>query len=279
MREEFNLIMIKYVTHRPLWVNIIAGILIIVICLFLLYMCLNPLTRHGRNKTVPYVVGKTIDEARTILDKAGFDLEIQDSIYTDTARGGIVLKQVPDGDAIVKISRKVYLTINSQVPPIVEMPNLIGYSLRNAEMQLKNMGLKIGDTIYKPDFAKNSVLEQWHNNSPIAPGTRIQHGTKIDLVLSDGVGNVEFAVPNLVGLTFCDARIRLQQNGINIGAIVAEFNVMDTCAAFIYKQNPERYDEDKRIRRIRPGQLMDVWLSVERPIIDSTRINREPDLQ
>ncbi len=243
-------------------------------------MCLNPLTRHGKNKTVPAVVGKTLDEARTILEQAGFDLELQDSIYTDTAKGGIVLKQVPDGDAVVKISRKVYLTVNSLVPPIVEMPNLIGYSLRNAEMQLKNMGLKIGDTTYKPDFAKNSVLEQWYNNAPINPGTRIQQGTSIDLVLSDGVGNVEFAVPSLIGKTFCEARMLLQQNGINIGAIVAEFNVQDTCGAFIWRQNPERYDDEKRIRRIRPGQLMDLWIAVERPLIDSTRIRtNEPGLQ
>jgi beta-lactam-binding protein with PASTA domain len=242
-------------------------------------MCLNPLTRHGKNKTVPSVVGKTLDEARTILDEAGFDLELQDSVYTDTAKGGVVLKQVPEGDAVVKISRKVYLTVNSQVPPMVEMPNLIGYSLRNAEMQLKNMGLKIGDTIYKPDFAKNSVLEQWYDNAPIAPGTRIRQGTAIDLVLSDGVGNIEFAVPNLIGLTFCEARTRLQQNGINFGVILPDPDVSDTCAAFITRQSPERYDEDKRLRRIRPGQLMDVWLSKDPPVMDSVRINEEPGLQ
>jgi beta-lactam-binding protein with PASTA domain len=41
---------------------------------------------------------------------------VQDSIYVDTIAKGTVLRQVPDGDATVKISRTVYLTINRQVP-------------------------------------------------------------------------------------------------------------------------------------------------------------------
>lgn len=259
--------------HRPLWVNILASIVILTLVLFLLYTLLGPITRHGKNRTVPAVVGKPYSEAINILQDAGFEIEIQDSIYTDTAKRGIVLKQVPEGDAVVKISRMVYLTINSSVPPFVEMPNLIGFSFRNAEMQLNNMGLRIADTIFKPDFAKNSVLEQLYKGETIAPGTRIQQGSPITLVLGDGVGNVEFAVPNLIGKTFCEARVLLEQNGLNFGAVVPEFNVSDTCAAFIYRQNPTRYDEDRKIQRIRPGQLMDVWLSVDRPQIDSTRIN------
>ena len=269
--------MFSFITHRPLWVNFIAGFIVIVVCLFVLYMCLGPITRHGKNKTVPSIVGKSYDEAKEMLDEVGFDLELQDSIYTDSAARGTVLKQVPEGGAIVKISRKVYVTINSSVPPFVEMPNLIGYSLRNAEMQLKNMGLSIGGTIFKPDFARNSVLEQLQNGRAIAPGTKIRQGTVIDLVLGDGVGTVEFAVPNLVGRTFCEARAMLETNGVNIGAVILEFNVTDTCAAFVYRQSPERYDEDKKLRRIRPGQLVDLWLSATRPVLtDSLVVDQIP---
>src|SRR6187401_2556154 len=113
--------MFQFITKRPFWMNLLAGLVLMVVLLFLSIL-LGPCTRHGKNKTVPNVVGKSFAEAQKILDNSGFDVAVQDSIYTDTIAKGTVLRQVPDGDAIVKISRTVYLTVNRYVPPLVEMP-------------------------------------------------------------------------------------------------------------------------------------------------------------
>ncbi|HEX7846652.1 MAG TPA: PASTA domain-containing protein, partial [Chitinophagaceae bacterium] len=166
--------MLKFITHRPLWVNILVGILLAIGIFSVFVLSLNWLTHHNESRTVPAVTGKSFEEAEAILTKAGFEIEIQDSIYTDTAKASVVLKQFPDADEVVKINRTVYLTINRAVPPEVEMPNLVGYSYRNAEMVLNNAGLRVGDTTFKPDFAKNSVLEQRYNGSIIAPGTKLR---------------------------------------------------------------------------------------------------------
>jgi beta-lactam-binding protein with PASTA domain len=272
-RAERN--MLKYITHRPLWFNIIVGIILAVLLFFLLMLSLRWITNHGEAKTVPSVIGKTFDEALTILNDKGFEVVVQDSIYQDSLPRLMVLKQVPEGDAVVKVNRTVYLTINRSIPPIIEMPNVIGYSFRNAAMQLKNMGLRIGDTTFKPDFAKNSVLEQWYNGQKIEPGMKIQMGSVISLVLGSGVGQTEFVVPQIVGMTFGDAKALLESNGIGIGSIVAPM-VQDTINAFIVAQNPERYNVDGKRLKIRPGQLMDVQLSMTRPIIDSTKLNKDP---
>jgi len=133
------------------------------------------------------------------------------------------------------------------------------------------MDLKIGDTTFKPDFAKNAILEQWYNGTQINPGTKIRKGSTISLVLGDGVGNKEFTVPVITGMAFGEAKKILESNGIVIGAIVTDANVTDTLAAWIYKQNPERFDDEKRIQRIRSGQTIDVWLQVDKPAkADST---------
>jgi eukaryotic-like serine/threonine-protein kinase len=262
--------MFHFITKRPFWMNLLAGLILVVVLLFLLSILLGPLTRHGKNKTVPNVVGKTFEEAKKILNNADFDVEVQDSIYTDTTAKGSVLRQVPDGDATVKISRTVYLTINRQVPPIVEMPNLIDFSLRNAELQLRNMGLRVGDTSYVHDFAKNTVQEQRYKGSPITPGTKIQQGSSIDLVLSDGVGETEFTVPNLIGMTFSQAKGFLESNGLSFLSIIPDPEVVDTAGAFIYKQDPPRVGEDGKHIKIRSGQTMNIWLSLMRPAIDTT---------
>jgi len=262
--------MFQFITKKPLWINLLAGLILMIVLLFILSTCLGPLTRHGKNKTVPNVVGKSFEEAQRILNSSGFDVEVQDSIYSDTTAKGSVLRQVPDGDATVKISRTVYITINRRVPPMVEMPNLKDFSLRNAELQLKNMGLRIGDTSFIHDFAKNTVQEQRYNGAPIAPGTKIQQGSEIDLVLSDGLGETEFTVPNLVGMTFNQARGFLESNGLSFLSIIPDPDIVDTASAFIYRQDPPRMGEDGKRIKIRSGQTMNVWLSLIRPAIDST---------
>jgi len=263
--------MFKFITHRPLWINILIGVLLAVGIFSVFLLSLNWLTNHGKSGTVPSVAGKKYEEARKLLRQQGFDVEIQDSIYVDTLPPMAVIKQIPDADEIVKESRTVYLVINRAVPPLVEMPNLVGYSFRNAEMVLKNMDLRIGDTTFKPDFAKNSVLEQFYKGSVIIPGTKIRKGSVISLVLGDGVGNREFAVPTIIGMRFGDAKEMLESNGLVIGAVVAE-GVTDTLNAFIFWQNPERFDEEKKILHIHPGQTMDVKLQVDKPVKDTTGI-------
>lgn len=267
--------MFKFITHRPLWANILAGIVIAVIIFFIFVFSLNWFTHHDQSKTVPSVLGKSFDAARETLENAGFEVEIQDSIYVDTTRPLQVLKQVPEGDEVVKVNRTVYLTINRAVPPMIDMPNIVGYSYRSAEMALKNANLRPGDTTFKPDFAKNAVLEQWFNGAVIKPGTKIRMGSTIDMVLGDGVGDLKFVVPSLIGLTYCEAKARLATAGVSFGVVMAE-GIQDTCNAYIYKQSPERFDYDGKFRYIRSGQLMDIWLQTEKPVIDSSATQEDP---
>lgn len=268
--------MFKFITHRPLWANILAAILITLIIFMIFVFSLNWLTHHAQAKNVPQVLGKTFEEATSLLEKAGFEVEIQDSIYVDTVKPMTVLKQVPEADELVKVNRTVYITINRSVPPMIEMPNLVGYSYRSAEMALRNSNLRVGDTSFKADFAKNAVLEQQFNGAVIKPGTKIRMGSTIDLVLGDGVGDQQFVVPSLIGMTYCQAKAMLEQHGLAFGVVIAE-GVQDTCNAFIYWQSPERYDDDKRFRYIRSGQLMDIKVQVDRPVIDTSSVpNTEP---
>jgi len=268
--------MLKFITHRPFWVNLLAGFLLAILFFFMIVLSLKLITHHGSSKTVPAVTGKNFDEAQKILNDLGFDVVIQDSIYQDSLPRFTVIKQVPDGDAVVKVNRTVYLTINRAVPPVVEMPNLIGYSFRNAAMVLKNMGLRLGDTTSKPDFAKNSVLEQLDrkNGDKIAPGTKLQMGTSVSLVLSSGIGETEFVVPNLIGKTYGVAKSMLESNGLIINPIAP--GISDTMSAFVIKQNPEQFTDDGKRLRIRPGQMIDVWLSTIKPIIDSSASKNTP---
>lgn len=263
--------MFGFITKRPLWVNILAGIAFAFIIFLLFILSLDWMTHHGQSKTVPQVLGKTYEEAEKILDAAGFDVEILDSIYVDTTKPLQVLRQVPEADEMVKVNRTVYLTINRAVPPLIEMPNIVGSSFRSAELTLKNYNLRVGDTTFRPDFAKNAVLEQSYNGNKITPGTKIRMGSAVDLVLGDGVGDRQYLVPQLIGKTYCEAKSLIESSGISFGVVLPDPDVTDTCSAFIYWQSPDRMGDDKRYRYIRSGQLIDIKLQLERPVIDTVQ--------
>ncbi|MGJ7033379.1 PASTA domain-containing protein [Niabella hirudinis] len=268
--------MFRFITRRPLWVNILAGIILALAIFSIVILSLGWLTHHDDAKTVPPLLGKTLAQAEKILTDAGFELVVQDSVFNDTLKPLQVVRQVPDEYEVVKSNRTVYLTINRAEPPLVEMPNIVGYSLRSAEFTLTNMGLKLGDTTFKPDFAKNTVLEQQYNGVAIQPGAKIRQGSRVDLIIGSGLGT-SFLVPNLVGLTYTEAKDLLEGKGIGLGSVIPSAGVTDTAAAFVYRQSPERYDAEGNSRSIRPGQIVDVWLSLERPVMDSTGSDSRKD--
>ena len=260
--------MFKVLHNKPFWVHILLAVAIIVLILFLFTLSLNWITKHGESSTVPAVTGKKLKDAEDMLDNKGFKLIVQDSVYYDSIPAGQILKQVPEADEVVKINRTVYVTINRFVAPDVEMPAISGYSYRNAEMILKNLGLRIGDTSSRPDFAKNTVLEATYNGRPITTGTKIKMGSTIDLVLGRGVSNEFIPVPDLVGRTYEDARALLDAQGIIAGSIVPNVGVRDTASAYVYKQVPAPRTEDGKRLSIRAGQMIDLFLSIEPPVTD-----------
>ena len=268
--------MFKALTHKPLWVNILAVVILVALLGVIFLGSLEYITQHGKYEKVPSIVGKTMDDAKKILEAKGFEVEIQDSLYIDTVPALSVIKQVPEGDATVKVNRTIYLTINRAQPPMIEMPNLIGFSIRNAEMYLENLGLHVGDTTFRPDIAKNAVLEQLYKGDSIKPGTKLYMGSAIDFVLGDGVGNTEMSVPNLIGKTYGEIKAMLKTLNINLTP-VADIDVTDMNRAFVYRQNPEESTEplpgQKFTNKIKAGQSIDVWLSVSRPVKDSAVIN------
>ncbi len=203
---------------------------------------------------------------RSLLESQGFDIEVIDSVYIDTAAKASVIRQSPDAASIVKKNRTIFLTVNRTVAPTVEMPDLRGFSFQSAEMYLRSLSLKLGDTSYRPDIARNSVLEQLYNGKTIAPGTKVSMGGNIALILGDGVGNVLMNVPNVIGMTLGDARDYLKSLNIGIGAIVPDAGITRHEDAFVYKQNPaEKTKSGTGItinNKIHPGQVIDVYLSL-----------------
>lgn len=256
---------VEFITRRSLWQNILIGFGISVFLLMAFLFMLNRITNHGEYLIVPEVKGKNYVEIQDELENQGFEVVIQDSIYVDSIAPNAIIKQFPEPEATVKVNRIIYLTVNCTVPPTITMPNLIGMSFRNAILELRSLGLKMGDTTFIPDIAKNAVKDQLSEGVQVKPGSPIRMGSKIDLLIGSGLGGAAVPVPDLFGLSYPEAQLVMELNGITPGVILLDDDLVDTTLGFIYWQNPNPFDNQLNVNMIRPGQLMDIRISAMKP--------------
>ena len=268
--------LLQNIVQKPLWQNILIGIGFLFFLLIVFFLSLGWITGYGKTANVSSVVGQSYIAAQQQLEKEGFEVVILDSIYVDSIAKLAVIRQTPEADEIVKAGRTIYLTINRMVPPKVEMPSLVGFSLKSAELYLQSLQLKLGAITYKPDFARNAVLDQLYNGISIAQGVKIPLGSSISLVIGTGLGGEETDMPNLVGLTYPEALNQLSLQGINIGSVLSLETIKDSAASFIFRQTPgylsTRLDSLTGMpipNKIRQGQLVDLYLSNTPPPKDS----------
>lgn len=268
--------LIQKIVQKPLWQNILIGIGCLFFLLIVFFLSLGWITGYGKTAKVVSVVGQSYVAAQQQLESAGFEVVILDSIYVDSVAKLAVIRQTPEADEIVKAGRTIYLTINRMVPPQVEMPSLVGFSLKSAELYLQSLQLKLGAVTYKPDFARNAVLDQLFNGVPIAQGVKIPLGSTIGLVIGTGVGGEETDMPNLVGLTYVDAKNLLSLQHINIGSVLSLETIKDSATSFVFRQTPgylsTKLDSLTGMplpNKIRQGQLVDLYLSNTPPPKDS----------
>ena len=251
--------MFRFITTRPFWINLLVAIALVCAFFAVFFMSLGAITKHNDNKKVPDIVGKSTSEAAKILEANGLRVEVQDSVYVDSLPKASVIKQSPDAQAVVKVGRTIFLTVNRLAAPMVDMPDLRGFSITSAQLLMQNLGLKLGGTKYINDIAKNAVKQQLLNDAELPPGTRIPVGSTIFLVLGNGAGSESMEVPDVVGMGLDEASDYLQTFKLSIGTINADPNVTDQGSAEIYKQDPPRMNGEQK-NRMKPGQDISVWL-------------------
>lgn len=210
--------------------------LLIVLSFFYVYMPLA--TNHGESITVPDIVGLGYEDLDEYLTDRNLRFEVNiDSGYSSDYPPKVVLKQYPEAGQKVKEDRKIFLTLNAMNPPDVKMPMLVDGSLKNAETVLESLGLLMGDITYQPDPARNAVLDQLFKGNSIEPGTPIAKGSKIDLVIGDGIGRQVFEMPDARGLDLEEAKILILGSSLEVGEIVY-IETNEELPGIVFSQSP-----------------------------------------
>lgn len=233
--------------NKKFWlihIGIIAGIIIIIS--LGTYIFLNKFTRHNKDLMVPDFASLSIEEAQRIATENDLRLEISDSVYIKRLPRGIITRQNPIEGSKVKKNRRIFLTINSIKAKESKMPNLVGFSLRQAKTEINSNGLVVGRLIYQEDEATNIVLSPQYKGENIEPDTMIESESIIDLVLGLNKNiNSRTYIPNIRGYKINTAKDIITDNSLNIWSLKYDGTVKtykDSINAIVYDQYPSPSD-------------------------------------
>lgn len=217
------------------------AIITVIAVVLIAFYSLGYYTHHGAGIPVPKLKGESVDKATAILKEQGFDYKI-DSVYVQDIAPGTIVEQDPDAGTNVKEGRVIYLTMVTLLAPKISLPDLEQSSYREAVATLSNYGLKIGDTTYRSDIARDRILEVRFGGQVIKAGTKIPKGSRIDLVLGDGEGASEVEIPELVNLDLDAARFAIKGSGLTIGTITYQGTITDSTNVVVVSQYPMKTD-------------------------------------
>jgi beta-lactam-binding protein with PASTA domain len=255
--------LISFLKSKLFWKHFAFAFGGIIVGINLILLLLNLYTHHGQALSVPVFEGLSLREAQELAEDKNLRLQVIDSVYIQGKPGGTIVAQNPSADSKVKSKRIIFITLNAISPEKTDMPDVIGYSLRQAQDNIENRGLKVGNINYVPDIAVNYVLRQLYRGREIKPNTKINKGSRIDLVVGMGLSNERATVPNLIGLSLESAQETMSNVYLNIGAVVYDNSVEtyeDSTKAVIWKQTPE-YNTGNTINL---GSPIDVFLTTDR---------------
>lgn len=263
----------KFIISKVFLKNLGLALAIATGAVIILLIWLNFYTRHGQARPVPDFFGLTVEQTAVLAKKSKLKYQVIDSVYTNIVPRGCIAEQNPKPGFKVKKWRNVVLTINAFHPEMVAMPNLIDLPKRQAILVVTGSGLEMGMLKYKPDLSIDVVIEQQLDGRKITPGDSIQKGSVIDLVLGKGLSNQRTPVPELIGYNLESARHRILGSSLNLGAYIFDNSIRtgeDSLNAFVYKQNPEFYEESN----LQLGSAVYLWLTTDsaKLPVDSTLI-------
>ncbi len=170
---------------------------------------------HGAEVQVPALKGMTVADARSQAAGLGLNLVVDNRYFSSDVAAGHILTQSPDPGTVVRREWRVRVS-ESLGPQKVEVPGTLGADERVAAMNLRRMGLAVGETAHLPDagVTDGTVLAQ----DPPAHAQGIE-GPNVALLVAAPADETPdgFVMPDLAGIPIVAAQSELARVGLKTG--------------------------------------------------------------
>lgn len=254
--------MLKYFISREFLLTILGLIGFGVLAYLAIFFWFLPsYTRHGAGQLVPDVYEFTQADAFKALDKAGLRPMVSDSTFRDDLPPLTVIKQYPAAYSRVKPNRSVLLTVNQKAAPMVNMPKIDDMTLYQAKNRLESWKVGLGKVRRIPDIGKDKILKVTYKGKPISEGDPIPQGSKIDVVVGDGLTSWKVQIPDLEGYTYEDALGLLGDMRLGLGSVIYTPEGPEESMGRVYSQSPKAGFGDS----INVGYSIDLYIYGQEP--------------
>jgi beta-lactam-binding protein with PASTA domain len=177
-------------------------------------------TRHGREFPAPNLVGSSLQAAQQVLEETGSAMQIAERRFSPDFPEGTILEQRPLAGAPVKRGR-VFNLVLSRGSELIDVPRLRGYTVRQAELIIAQVGLIVGGHGSEAD---DSIPSGTVVRTIPRAGTSLPKGSVINILVNDRTRSNITWCPNLVGLNIEEARDILRERSLLVGSISREYD-------------------------------------------------------
>ncbi|MBS3951005.1 MAG: Stk1 family PASTA domain-containing Ser/Thr kinase [Peptococcaceae bacterium] len=198
---------------------------------------------------VPNVVGHSLQGAEVLLRAANLSYTIMDGEWNSAVPANEVIRQQPEGGRVVRSGRVIQI-VPSRGPELLEVPDIVGMTLLQAQITLLEAGFVLGQQSTRS--SETVPVEQIIEQNPRV-GFRAERDQQIDVVVSTGPVIVELSSPPLVGLSEIEVVETLNALGLTVGAISRDYNPAPY--GTIIGQSPQAGE------RLRPGEAIAIVIS------------------
>ena len=173
---------------------------------------------HGREVTVPKLVGLTAQQAERAAFEHGLLVQVENQYYSADIPEGRIMSQSPDPGEVVRRGWRVQLA-QSLGPRKLDIPSVVGQSERAAEINLRRRGLEVATVAAArlPEQTPDVVVAQ----SPGANSSDIA-SPKVGILLAVPGDAPAFVMPNFVGRPLSEAARAIQDGGMRLGKVTTQ---------------------------------------------------------
>jgi beta-lactam-binding protein with PASTA domain len=167
---------------------------------------------HGAEVQVPELKGMTIADALSETAGLGLNLTVDNRYYSSQVAAGHILTQSPAGGTVVRREWRVRVS-ESLGPQKVEVPNTVGQDERIAALNLRRVGLSVGQTAQLPDAAAQAGVVLAQDPAGHAQGIE---GPSVNLLVAAPPDETTdgFVMPDFIGTPIVAAQAALAKVGL-----------------------------------------------------------------
>jgi serine/threonine-protein kinase len=190
---------------------------------------------HSKKEVVtPSVIGKSLYNALEELSKEGFGIIKEGEESNQSVPAGTILRQNPSAGMTVREGKVIKVTL-SQGGEVIYVPDLIGQTIRSADIALRYSTLVMGEVSRKFSVVaeKDVVISQ-----DIAAESKVDKDSVVNIVVSDGIPPEGIILmPNFINKNIEEAKMWAMLNKINI--IIKNEETENVETDTIVNQSPE----------------------------------------